>query len=67
MESTRTGPDNWRDAPNGSRIDKEVKKLIKKEGHYPTKFIAKKASLLEVLLMILLIGQIQFLRVIEML
>ena len=30
MESTRTGPDNWRDAPNGSRIDKEVKSLLKR-------------------------------------
>ena len=45
MESTRTGPDNWRDAPNGSRIDKEVKKLIKKEGYYTQKFIAKKGSI----------------------
>ncbi len=45
MESTRTGPDNWEPAPNGSRIDKEVKKLIKKEGHYPKQFIAKKASI----------------------
>ena len=45
LESTRTGPDHWRDAPNGSRIDKEVKKLIKQEGYYPQKFIAKKGSI----------------------
>tara|TARA_Y100000389_G_scaffold144325_1_gene142671 strand:+ start:176 stop:973 length:798 start_codon:yes stop_codon:yes gene_type:complete len=45
MESTRTGPENWEDAPNGSRIDKEVKKLIKKEGHYSKKFVSEKGSI----------------------
>jgi hypothetical protein len=43
FKAFRTGPDKWENAPNGSRVNKEVESLIS-QGHKGTKVIGDQGT-----------------------